>query len=145
MSTPIPLSGTPRLLLAAASWTLLLVGLFVMHGAGSHDASAHASAPAIDVPSLSAGEGRHPDRADDAHGSAPVQNAEDEHEPPGHSAAELCLAILCALLSGLAALVALSRPSRPRFTARRIGTAMVPPWLRPPDPPRSIRLAIQRC
>ena len=133
------------MLLAAALWTLLLVGLFVMHGAGSHDASAHASAPAIDVPSLSAGYGGHPDRADDGHGSAPVQNAEDEHEPSGHSAADLCLAILCALLSGLAALVALTRPVRPQFTVRRIGTAMVPPWVRPPDPPRSTRLSIQRC
>jgi hypothetical protein len=133
------------MLLAAVLWTLLLVGLFVMHGAGSHGASSHASAPVADVIALTAGDGGPVDHHGDAQSGEPAQDSEDERESPGHSAAELCLAILCALLSGLAALVALTRPSRPQFTVRRFGAALNPPWRRPPDPPRSIRLSILRC
>lgn len=142
MPTSIPLRGKPRMLLAAAAWTLLILSLFVMHGAGSHGTTTHASAPVADGLGIVADDVGH-------HGVAPsgdpAQDSEDDHESPGHSAAELCLAILCALLSALAAFVALSRSRRHLFRLRRAVTPLVPPWLRPCDPPCLIRLSIQRC
>ena len=145
MHTPIPLSGTPRLLLAAAVWALLLVGLVVMHGAGSHGTTAHASAPTGDVLELTVDPDGPPDHESTAHSGDPAQHSEDGGESPGHSTAELCLAILCALLSALAAFVALTRPSRPLFIRRRVLTALVSPWLRPPAPPSLTHLSILRC
>lgn len=134
------------MLLAAAVWTLLLVGVFVMHGAGSHGTTAHASAPAAGVLGLTASHGGHAGHDGLADGGDPVQDSEDDGGSPGHSAAELCLAILCALLSALAAFGALTRPRRPLFKVRRSAvSAPFPSWLRPPDPPCLIRLSILRC
>jgi hypothetical protein len=137
------------MLLAAAVWTLLLLGLFAMHGAGSHSSAAHASAPTADVLGSTASHAGH--AGHDGHDSLvesgdPVGDSEDEGGSPGHRAAELCLAILCALLSALAAFGALTRPRRPLFKVRRSPvSAPFPSWLRPPDPPCLIRLSILRC
>ena len=133
------------MLLAAAAWTLLLVGLFVMHGAGSHGATAHASAPAANVLGLTASHDGHSGHDGLADSDDPVGDSEDNGGSPGHSAAELCLAILCALLPALAAFGALTRPRRPLLTApRRPVSAPFPSWLRPPDPPCLICLSILR-
>lgn len=146
MSSPIPLSGTPRMLLAAAVWTLLLLGLFVMHGAGSHGTTTHASAPAADVLGLTASHNGHAGHNPLVDSGDPVGESEDDGGSPGHSAAELCLAILCAVLSALAAFGALTRPRRPRFKVGRSAVSEpFPSWLRPPDPPCLIRLSILRC
>jgi len=134
------------MLLAAAVWTLLLIGVFVMHGAGSHGTNAHTSAPVGDVLTLTADHGGQAGHEGAAHDAAsPQDSGDDERESPGHRGAELCLAILCALLATLAALVVLTRARRPLFIRRRAATAHVPPWLRPPDPPCLIRLSILRC
>ncbi|WP_414689904.1 DUF6153 family protein [Nocardioides sp.] len=116
-------------------WTFLIVGLMAMHGVGSHGTTAHASAPA-DVLASPTGHAEQPG-IDDSGGGG---------EEPGHSAAEICLAILCALISALAAFVALTRPRHPVFTAlRATSLPQTPPWLRPPDPPCLIHLSILRC
>lgn len=134
------------MLLAAAAWTLLLVGLFAMHGAGSHGATAHASAPAADVLGLTTSDNGHPGHDGLADNDDPVGDPEDDGGSSGYSAAELCLAILCALLPALAAFGALTSPRRPLLTARRRPvSALFPSWLRPPDPPCLIRLSILRC
>lgn len=138
------------MLLAAGVWTLLLVGLFVMHGAGSHGMTAHASAPTGDVLEMTVGHGGPghgggPGHEGTGHSGDPAQASEDDRESPGHTTAELCLAILGALISAFAAFVALTRPSRPLFLRRRPPTALVLPRLRPPDPPSLIHLSILRC
>lgn len=146
MSSPIPLSGTPRMLLAAAVWTLLLLGLFVMHGAGSHGTTAHASAPAADVLGLTESHDGHAGPNPLVDSGGPVGDLEDDGGSPGHSAGELCLAILCAVLSALAAFGALTCPRRPLFkVVRNAVSEPFPSWLRPPDPPCLIRLSILRC
>lgn len=134
------------MLLAAALWTLLLLGLFVMHGAGSHASTAHASAPAMQALGSTASHDGHADHETGAESGDPITDSGDEGGEPGHGAAELCLAILCALLSALAAFGASTRPRRPLFTVRRSAVgAPFPSWLRPPDPPCLIRLSILRC
>lgn len=134
------------MLLAAAVWTFLLLGLFVMHGTGSHATTAHASAPAADVLGLTVSHDGHASQVGLADSGDPVQDSEDDGGSPGHSPAELCLAILCALLSALAAFGALTRPRRPLFEVRRSAVRTpIPSWLRPPDPACLIRLSILRC
>lgn len=146
VSTPIQLSGTPRTLLAAAVWTLLLLGLFVMHGASSHGTAAHTAAPDATVLEVAASHDGHAGHDAVAQSDDPAAGSEDNGGSQGHSAAELCLAILCALLSALAAFGFLTRPRRLLFTAPRSAvSAPFPSWLRPPDPPCLIRLSILRC
>lgn len=133
------------MLLAAAVWTLLLLGLFAMHGA-SHSSADHTSAPAADVLGSIVSYDGHAGHVGLVESGDPGGGSEDDGGSPGHSAAELCLAILCALLSALAAFGALTHPRRPLFKVRRSpGSAPFPSWLRPPDPPCLIRLSILRC
>lgn len=136
------------MLLAAIVWTLLLLGLFAMHGASSHGATAHASAPSSSVLGVPVSHDGHAGHVDIADNGDPVQDSETGggSGSPGHSSAELCLAILCALLTALAAFGALTYPKRPRFGVRRSGyRTPLPSWLQPPDPPCLIRLSILRC
>ena len=132
---------------AAVVWTLLLIGLFVMHGASSHGTAPHASSPAATGAAdmwlgLAAGHSGHAGHEGVAVNGDSVQHSEsDEGESPWHSGAELCLA----LLSALAVLLALTRPERQLFEVRRAVTPLDPPWLRPSGPPCLIRLSILRC
>jgi len=134
------------MLLAAAVWTLLLLGLFVMHGAGSHGTTAHASTPAAEGLGWTVSHDGHTSHDGLLESGDPVGGSEDDGGSPGHGAAELCLAILCALLSAVAVFGALTRPRRPLFKVRRSAvSAPFPSWQRPPDPPCLIRLSILRC
>lgn len=134
------------MLLAAAVWTLLILGLFVMHGASSHGTTAHASAPPAKVFGDSLSHDAHASHGDLTDSGASVQDSDDNGGSPGHSAAELCLAIVCALLSALAVFGTLTHPKHVLFKVRRRGVRTpFPSWLRPPDPPCLIRLSILRC
>lgn len=134
------------MLLAAAVWTLLLLGLVVMHGASSHGTTAHATASATTVLGMTASHDRHTSHSGVAESDDRSAASDDDGGSPGHGAAELCLAILGALLSALAVFGAVNRPRRPLFKVRRSAVrAPFPTWLRPPNPPCLIRLSILRC
>jgi hypothetical protein len=134
------------MLLAAAVWTLLLLGLFVMHGASSHGSIAHDSATAPNVLGVTASHDAHAGHDGLVESGGPGGDQEDGSGSRGHSVAELCLAILATLLSAFAAFGALTHPRRPLFKIRRRAvSAPFPSWLRPPDPPCLIRLSILRC
>ena len=132
------------MLLAASVCTLLLLGLFVMHGASFHGTTTHASAPAADLLGLTASHDGHAGHNPLVDSGEPVGDSEDDGGSPDRSAAELCLAILC--LSALAAFGVLTRPRRPLFKVGRSAVSEpFPSWLRPSDPPCLIRLSILRC
>lgn len=137
-------SNRSRLLLVGAVWALLFLGVFVLHGVSSHGATAHAPPSTGELLGTAQSDG-HSGEDKPAPGPEQAQHAMDG-EPGGHSAAELCLAILIGFLSVLAALRVGTRPRRPQFKVpRRAARAMAPSWLRSPNPPCLIRLSIQRC
>lgn len=144
--TAAPSSSRSRLLMLGAVWALLFVGVFVLHGVSSHGATAHAPPSAVELLGVAQSDGyTGEDKAGLGHGPA-HHDAADDGEPGGRSAAELCLAILIGFLSLVAALMVATGSRRPLFQVpRHAARALVPSWLRSPDPPCLIQLSIQRC
>lgn len=80
------------MLLAAAVWTLLLIGVFVVHGASPHGATAHPSAPAADVLGSTVSQGGHAGHEGFVESGDPAYDSKDDggspDTPSGQDAAE---------------------------------------------------------
>ena len=137
------LPGAPRRLLLATAWSLVLGGLFAMHGLGSHGAGAHeamthgvvrASGSTSEPIALS----MH-DRA-----GADVGQTYPREAPSSSSMLGLCVGVLGGIMFSVLLLLVNRRPHRPM-------SKLLPPLKvsmpagRDRDPPSLALLSMQRC
>lgn len=137
-----------------AAVALALFGLLSMHGWGSHTAGhTMAMAPAANAVVATSGHADHQmlttrERAsepdpEDAIGAASTAGQEKPGGDPGTGLLGLCLAVLCALLLGIALLLARRGTRTPR--------SLLPTWPqlvfigRDRDPPDLLQLFVIRC